>query len=137
MPAKKSAPQALHGDATFNDFAFPPRKAGTFLGRVQTEMFKATKAYGGDIVARMEISGTAAAPIYRLERDNGKPLMVMNGVGHKRLADDAQFEGTQNWSSATMSFKEVSEAALSAFSEQLSELQLSSRKRSKAKGTAL
>ena len=112
----------LSKDATLKDFEFPPGKAGKFLQRVQAEVLKATKSHGGDIVARMEIDGTGAAPIYRLERPSGKVLVVINGVGHKLLPHDAVSERSRTWSSATMSFHEISNACLSARSDEIREL---------------
>ena len=128
MPAEITAAQTLAADATMKDFQFSPGKAGQFLSRVQSQISKATKSHGGNIVARMEISGIGAAPIYRLERENGKVLAVINGVGHKALAHDTTSDRAWTWSTATMSFNYVSDAALLAFSDEIRKLQLSNPK---------
>ncbi len=109
--------------AKLTDFRFPPGKAGTFLQRVQSKMAKVVLDHGGDVVVRMEIAGTGAAPIYRIEKPSGKHLMVINGVGHKQLADDAASESSRRWSNATMSVDEVSNASLSCLSDELRALQ--------------
>ncbi len=101
-------PSALPKDATFKDLRTTRGNAERFLRNVLGLMGKVQKDHG-EIVVRMGTTGTGQAPNYRIEDPTGVPIFAVDGANHQQWPEGERFEGSENWSSATMTYKDVQE----------------------------
>jgi hypothetical protein len=111
----------------------PRAKAVNFLLKVQSRMLKAVRDWR-DVVVRMEITAAGAAPNYRFERPTGEALLTIDGRKHKPLENDRVSQEVRSWSTATMSFQEVSETARELAAAEFEQLLTAARKKTKAPG---
>ncbi len=77
-----------------------------FLRKVLGVIRKAQRD-NGEIFVRMGTTGTGQAPNYRVEEPTGSPIFAVDGANHETWPEGESFEGSENWSSATMSLSDV------------------------------
>ena len=100
-------PTSLAQNATLRDVVPSLDKPESFVRQVVGVMHEATKEYG-EIVMRLGITGTGRAPNYRIERkEDGTPVLALDGANHKRWADGENFSSAPNWSTTVMTKDEV------------------------------
>jgi hypothetical protein len=95
----------------------------SFLGRVQTGMIKFARP-NREVVVRMALSGHGAVPDYRFETDEGEHLLTVTGSKHKP-SDEGP--GERAWSTATMSFYEVTDALMDLASAEIDRIRAQPR----------
>ena len=96
----------LPTDATFRELRTSSAQAERFVRRVLGIMGEAQKAHGA-LTARMGTTGTGIAPNYRFENESGRPVFAVDGATHVPWPEGESFDGTENWSSATMTYAEI------------------------------
>ena len=98
----------LPKDATFKDLKTPRDSTERFVRNVLGVMGKAQKEHG-PILVRMGVTGTGQAPNYRVEDPTGRPIFAIDGANHQPWPEGESFEGSENWSSASMLYEDVEE----------------------------
>ena len=95
-------------DATLRDVRSMLPKAESFVRRVLGVMLQHKRAHGSAMM-RLGITGTGQAPNYRIETQAGEPIVAIDGANHGPWPEEARFEGSENWSTATMSEQDIKE----------------------------
>lgn len=101
-------PTPLPKNATLSDLRLPRAEAERFLRRVLGAM--TIQKGGGEVVIRMGTTGTGVAPNYRIETADGQPLVPIDGANHQPWPAGSPFEGSENWSTVSMTYADVQEA---------------------------
>ncbi len=83
-------------------------KAESFVRKVLGVMLQHKRAHGS-VMMRLGITGTGQAPNYRIETEAGEPIVAIDGANHEPWPEGASFEGSENWSTATMSEQDIKE----------------------------
>ncbi len=96
----------LPKNATLNDLRSSPKQIVSFA-RSALGVFKKVQKEHGVIVARIGVTGTGKLPNYRFETAAGQPLVAIDGANHRPWAEDANFAGSENWSTATMTYEDI------------------------------
>ena len=98
--------QALRQDSTLKDLRLSSKEAAAFVRKVIAVM-RVVRRDDGDLLLRMGVTGTGVAPNYRLEKQDGEPIVAIDGANHQPWPAGTRFDGLENWSTATMSYADV------------------------------
>ena len=99
---------SLPKDATLRSILPRLSDADDFVCQAYGVLHSAAKEHG-DVVMRLGVTGTGKLPNYRVDSTSGQPLTAIDGNFHGPWPDGVDFTAPTNWSSATMSKREVEE----------------------------